>query len=709
MGIQIDEINVEGLGPIVSAEFPLGPFNLIYGHNERGKTFLVEFVTRSLFKNLSHWSLRSTGERGKVQVSGLSNQLRPLIMTPSSTPKLEDLLDKEEAGLPSRISRLLVVKGADLSFDDKKRNGIDRAILKEFLSGEGVLDDIQKKISATVRGSRVENGEIDGNRVKENKHRIAQMDSLKSFDALFERIEKLYSGGERHALADQAEILNERIALQQEAKEHAAYQVNREMREVQSQLKKLPQERLKNLETDLSMLERSERRTARLESELAEFEQESEHYEWLSQAIDWYERRGLEDEVKPNRVLLIIAGIAVILAILFSVLEISAAAILLILVATVFGFLYWRQTEKSAALAIDTDEMNKLSMEFENRLGQPFSGLPQMKVMKEAMDDAHHGAIGRRKDLEAENAERDKLADRTASLLSQIIKDTPDRENWTAIIQELNDQQSSLRERELALVAEQAKLGVSEEDYRERPPIDDFDVVILQELIMELEDTEDQLRGDNEKLSNLKQDICNITGDAYTTDWEPVIQNLQERREGTADEYRLITAKILAGILVNDVLEENRAQEKEKIQKRLSSSEVGEAIYGITGRYTGAVYEEGQVWAEDKYGKFKISDLSTGAREQVLLGLRLGFASQIFKQRQLFLLLDDAFQHADWSRRKRLVDQSVALAEDGWQIIYFTMDDNIRDLFDAAGHKHFPDSYRRHDLNVPSSEITRGE
>jgi len=230
----------------------------------------------------------------------------------------------------------------------------------------------------------------------------------------------------------------------------------------------------------------------------------------------------------------------------------------------------------------------------------------------------------------------------------------------------------------------------------------------LNELIIELEDAKDQLRAENEKLSNLKQDICNISGDAYTTDWELLIQNLQELREGTADEYRQITAKILAGILVNNVLEENRAQQKEKIQKRLSSNEVEDAIFGITGRYTGARLEEGQVWVEDEYGAFKISELSTGAREQVLLGLRLGFASQIFKQRRLFLLLDDAFQHADWSRRKRLVNQSVALAEDGWQIIYFTMDDHIRDLFDEAGHKHFPDSYVRHDLNIASKSIDAG-
>ena len=51
----------------------------------------------------------------------------------------------------------------------------------------------------------------------------------------------------------------------------------------------------------------------------------------------------------------------------------------------------------------------------------------------------------------------------------------------------------------------------------------------------------------------------------------------------------------------------------------------------------------------------------------------------------LFLILDDAFQYSDWERRPKLVDQVFAMAEKGWQIIYLTMDDNLRDLFCDKG------------------------
>ena len=77
-----------------------------------------------------------------------------------------------------------------------------------------------------------------------------------------------------------------------------------------------------------------------------------------------------------------------------------------------------------------------------------------------------------------------------------------------------------------------------------------------------------------------------------------------------------------------------------------------------------------------------LQEISTGAREQVLLSLRLGFAANLFKDDQLFLILDDAFQHSDWTRRKNLVQQMFQLASNGWQIVYFTMDDHIKGLFE---------------------------
>ena len=88
----------------------------------------------------------------------------------------------------------------------------------------------------------------------------------------------------------------------------------------------------------------------------------------------------------------------------------------------------------------------------------------------------------------------------------------------------------------------------------------------------------------------------------------------------------------------------------------------------------------------------------TGAREQVLLALRMGFASRLAGGQPLFLLLDDAFQQSDWERRERLVAQVVELAEAGWQVTYLTMDDHLRDLFKNAGEKAFEDDFNYYEI-----------
>ena len=50
MPIRIEKVNVKNLGPITELNMSFGDINLIFGHNERGKTHLVEFILNSLFK-----------------------------------------------------------------------------------------------------------------------------------------------------------------------------------------------------------------------------------------------------------------------------------------------------------------------------------------------------------------------------------------------------------------------------------------------------------------------------------------------------------------------------------------------------------------------------------------------------------------------------------------------------------------------------------
>ena len=113
-----------------------------------------------------------------------------------------------------------------------------------------------------------------------------------------------------------------------------------------------------------------------------------------------------------------------------------------------------------------------------------------------------------------------------------------------------------------------------------------------------------------------------------------------------------------------------------------------ESLKAITGRYESIDLEDKDLVLSDVDGNsFPLQMLSTGAKEQVFMALRLGFAAIGLKGEPAFLILDDAFQHSDWVRRGHLVDQILRVIRSGWQVFYFTMDNHIRDLFKAAGNE----------------------
>ncbi|MFC1502716.1 hypothetical protein ACFL6A_04830, partial [bacterium] len=130
MAVHINKIHVQNLGPISSFSMTPGIFNLIYGKNEQGKTYLVEFLIRSLFRNTRAWSLRSQQGNGKVHVSGLDE--KNIEFFPECREKIDDFWQKSIPGLPPDFSKLLVVKGAEvelLTSEIKTHKGIIKRYL----------------------------------------------------------------------------------------------------------------------------------------------------------------------------------------------------------------------------------------------------------------------------------------------------------------------------------------------------------------------------------------------------------------------------------------------------------------------------------------------------------------------------------------------------------------------------------------------------
>jgi uncharacterized protein YhaN len=100
-----------------------------------------------------------------------------------------------------------------------------------------------------------------------------------------------------------------------------------------------------------------------------------------------------------------------------------------------------------------------------------------------------------------------------------------------------------------------------------------------------------------------------------------------------------------------------------------------------SGRYERVLWGEGAIEVENRDGElFEVEQLSTGTQDQLFFALRLGILTRAFPQ-GAFLALDDAFLTSDEARRTNQVLLCKSLAEEGWQVLYLTVDCHIRDLF----------------------------
>src|SRR5665647_895466 len=242
MAIKIEKINVKNLGPTRDFSTNLGLFNLIFSKNECGKTFLTEFIIRSLFKNTKRWQFRESGS-GKVTVSGLVNGDSHIEFSPGSGKKLEDYWETSEKGLPLSMVKLLVCKGGESSIENSEE-GIGKSLIKEIFSGISLLDKIDSdvNISKTVKGASFEDGNINiGNAGEGKTYRLLQLE-ISRIDKLFAEIESKYSTGILESYKAEERLLKERQGKLYHAKCYEAYIISENIKGANKKLQENDEE-----------------------------------------------------------------------------------------------------------------------------------------------------------------------------------------------------------------------------------------------------------------------------------------------------------------------------------------------------------------------------------------------------------------------------------------------------------------------------------
>jgi exonuclease SbcC len=126
---------------------------------------------------------------------------------------------------------------------------------------------------------------------------------------------------------------------------------------------------------------------------------------------------------------------------------------------------------------------------------------------------------------------------------------------------------------------------------------------------------------------------------------------------------------------------------KEEEEKKVSSlfgkdSPVSLYFQQITdSKYTNVEYdtENRNIRILQKEGNFLNADkLSSGAYDQLYLSIRLALGEKILKGEKGFFIMDDPFVKSDYERLKKQLHILKELSQNGWQILYFSAKDEVR-------------------------------
>jgi uncharacterized protein YhaN len=699
MSVRIKEISVKNLGPIDRpVTFDLGLLNLLYGHNETGKTLLVEFLIKSLFKNIKPWELRPFKGSGKVIVEGINDT--PMEFSPLSKTKLEDFFDKNLPGLPPDFSKLLVVKGAELEFG-KAEGGIDKQIIKQYLSSRGVFEKIEKNIPAVIKKTKIEGTEILGPNQGEIKTRAELGKRIERLNELFNNINNEYSGAYR------TELENRRTGLKKEkdeltfAKQHLAFVLSKDIEDIKMKLSKIDTAALDETGSDIVIYKtklkalnrkREDEKTARLNSR---------HFQWLKIAKKNYEELSGKAVRGPVKLLLIFTFLSILtslITMLFnlktgSLISAGISFILLIFIA-IYSLLNTGASSRSQARM----EKENLEKDFKNRFGFDLESLTQIEELLINQEEEYNKSEILKKQLDTEQRELDELKIKISNFFIESEGEEADQNFWAEKIEKEKIGIEKLNTRLNKKKVELASLNVYTTDYKTLGNDKTYSIDRFNDVSLELKKIEDDLSTHDNELESLKQAVCNITGLESVEKWEDILTDFYSTRDETISLYNSITADIYGQIMVHEVLEDLRSKEDTKIIESLKSKTIQEPLFELTGRYRRIALEDDQLIVKDDYNDFSFKNLSTGTAEQILLALRIGFGSRLLTKDRLFLILDDAFQYSDWKRRPLSVRKMGELAKQGWQVICFTMDDHIKDLFNKTG-KQFGDDFRFFELD----------
>lgn len=726
--MRIGRVQISRVGPLRGRDLSLEPgLNLVYGRNEAGKTALVDFLATQLF--------RREGRRGTKLATVMRGVDR---FSESREGQVELHLDGEVLVYPgapsllgelrlgySGLSGLFCVRSGEMEWPEKEE-GEFWAALKKLLSGlpEGV-ETLRKEAHSvgglTETGQRMNREDrplLDTYRAARERAAALQelrqvLPEAREHEESIARLEREIERLDRARRARIAELHGRLEKVRQEREELP--RIPRDELERWRELEVREEARAQRIaELEEAVRQARERRrlqeeeVARRETVAGELESRRERIqerELEERARDHLSRAREDGAVAPaggDRRDALIAGAAAGVAVVLILLVVAdllgpgigiAGALAGAAVAAWLGRRHRRAQRRreehrrsgerllreAGELGLEATEAVEIPGAVEALRREASEAGERLRVAQVELRHAKERLEEARQELESAGERLRETREGIEELASRLdVDDLPAAEDRHRRRRDLAGRVERLQ----SALAELA--GSDPEEWAMEPPPD----------AGELPDWDGDRRARLERRLEETRGAFREIRDRFVQAGLPTPEDALTELEECRREMRAMERDWAAGRLAGAIF----ARMDESLERRLTEVladegpfSAGQVIQRITGRYVSVSRTGGEgLSVRDEEGRrFPVAELSRGTRDQVYLALRIALAEAALTSTGAapggFFLLDDPFLTADWTRRERLVETVSELADSGWQLIYLTCDDHLRELFVEAG------------------------
>ncbi|MCD6094669.1 hypothetical protein J7J39_02070 [bacterium] len=206
-----------------------------------------------------------------------------------------------------------------------------------------------------------------------------------------------------------------------------------------------------------------------------------------------------------------------------------------------------------------------------------------------------------------------------------------------------------------------------------------------QELEQKLKTLEEEMESIQEKMEEIERkanEILRLEEEYLHCKTSVDLRAVKDKLQRFIDENESNRDNVLEVI---EIFEEIEAEEREKISELFGrESPISKYFNEITdGLYEEVTFNQGtgRIEVKRKDGEIiEAEKLSGGAYDQLYFSIRLALGEKLLKGKKGFFIMDDPFIKADIDRLQRQMETLKKISELGWQVMYFSAKDEIKDV-----------------------------